>query len=101
MARPKRNIKFNSYLISYVQQYMDATATINEYNKRYYYPELAEFIEFQNGVANSLMEILAKELHIKGKADLEQVEQDYEYYNQRINAFGECSVKPEYRKDEE
>lgn len=101
MARPKRNIKFDSYLISYVQQYMDASATIDEYNKRYYYPEIVDFIEFQNGVANSLMEILAKELHIKGKPDLKQVEQDYEYYKQRINAFGECSVKPEYRKDEE
>lgn len=101
MGRPKRNIKFDNYLISYVQQYMDVNATIDEYNKRYYYPELADFIDSQNGVANSLMEILAEELHIKGKADLEQVEQDYEYYNQRINAFGECGVKPEYRKDEE
>lgn len=101
MARPKRNIKFDKYLISYVQQYMNINATIEEYEKRYYYPELADFIEFQSGVANSLMEILAKELHIKGKPDLKQVEEDYEYYNHRISTFGQCGVKPEYRKNEE
>lgn len=101
MARPKRNIKFDSYLISYVQQYMDICATIEEYNKRYFNPELSDFIESQNDISNSLMEILAADLHIKGKPDLQQVEEDYEYYNHRISTFGQCSVKPEYRKNEE
>lgn len=102
MSRPRRNIKFNDYLISEIQEWLNLDATIVELQKRYYDPELSEYIEGQNNCANRVIENLGKMLNLKGTPDIEQVEYEYDFYavKPRFKNSPDNCVKPEYRKDE-
>ena len=102
MSRKKRIVRFSDSLISEIQEYANLDETIKELQERYYDPELSEYIESQNNCAYFVIESLARMLNIKGKPDLTQIEEEYEYYDSRprYKYSLENSVKPKYKKKE-
>ena len=90
----KRNVRLSDYILELLQAYADTDATIGEYQKRYHEPELAELIDGIHNISYSVIEFLLKELKIKGKPDIQVVEDDYDFYDHLDK------VKPEYRRAE-
>ena len=54
-------------------------------------PELAELIESENNIAISILQSICKEFNIIGKADMQYIQTEYEYYKSLEQ------IKPEYK----
>ena len=95
MGRRKRNLRLSDSMLERIQDYLDVDATIAELSKRYNDPELSDYFESLHNSAYSIIEEIGRALSLKGKPDMKQVEQDYDYYNK----LG--LVKSEYRRSED
>ena len=107
MSRPKRNVHFSESYIEELQEFQNLDATIEELTKRYIDPDISAYIESQNCIAYGIIRMLCNVLKIKGKPDMERVEEEYEYYDSHLFRSGNVQVrtinrvKPEYRKDKD
>lgn len=107
MSRPKRNVHFSESYIEELQEFQNLDATIEELTKRYIDPDISAYIESQNCIAYEIVRMLCDVLKIKGKPDMERVEEEYEYYDSHLFKSGNVQVrtinrvKPEYRKDKD
>ena len=107
MSRPKRNVHFSESYIEELQEFQNLDATIEELTKRYIDPDISAYIESQNCIAYEIICMLCDVLKIKGKPDMERVEEEYEYYDSHLFKSGNVQVrtinrvKPEYRKDKD
>ena len=107
MSRPKRNIRISESYIEELQEFQNLDATIEELTKRYIDPDISAYIESQNCIAYDIIRMLCDVLKIKGKPDMERVEEEYEYYDSHLFKSGNVQVrtinrvKPEYRKDKD
>lgn len=106
MSRPKRNVHFSESYIEELQEFQNLDATIEELTKRYIDPDISTYIESQNCIAYGVIRMLCDVLKIKGKPNMERVEEEYEYYDSHLFRSGNVQVrtinrvKPEYRKEE-
>lgn len=107
MSRPKRVVRFCESFVQEFQEWQNLNATISELYERYKDPDVSAYIESQNCIANGVMEVLCSVLKIKGKPDMEQVEDEYDYYKSHVIRTGNVGVrtvsrvKPKYKKDKE
>ena len=105
MPRQKRIIRFTDSLISDIQECLNLDETIKELQERYYDPEITAYVESQNDLASYVVRHLGKVLNLKGKPNIKQVEEEYDYYigKSRYDVKGtiEVSVKLEYRRLED
>lgn len=91
MGRQRTIFNFSKNTINQLKEYVNIQETQGKMIEMFKDPELAELIESENSIANSILNNICNELKIIGKPDMKYIKDEYKYYK--------CmnKIKPEYK----
>lgn len=91
MGRQKTIFHFSKQGIDLLKDFANNNATQKIMTEMFEKPELAELIENENSIAISILQSICKEFNIIGKADMQYIQTEYEYYKSLER------IKPKYK----